>query len=119
AVDEPAWSDANSATTAVDQCRCIEVGNGIEPEQLESEEQTAQICLALVVPRPRQHLHHHRLGDTQPLVVLDQAMHPTVSTAARRAVVLNPRRRVGQNHSASRGAWSAGTSSIACAPRMA
>lgn len=111
--------DARGTAPAVDAGRGREVGNRVEAEQLEAVEEASQPCLEPVAPRAGKHLHHDRLGHRDRSTRGDEIGQSPIGRAPRRAVVLDPGRRVGEDHATARGGASGGGSSSAPAPRMA
>jgi len=63
AVDQSAGRDASLAAAAVDSCGTLEVGDGVETVQMESQQKAAQVRLPGIAASAGQDFHDHRLGD--------------------------------------------------------
>ncbi len=118
AVDHATGSDARSTAATIDSRCGGEVSGGIEVEQRESKQESAQIGFTIVGPGAGDDLHDHRLRHSQWAVPSDQVRQPLIDLATGRSVVFHPGGSVRQNHEGG-GLLSAGTFPMACAPRMA
>lgn len=99
AVHHSPGRDAFSPASPVDAGGSVEVGSGIECQEIEAQEEPAQRSLPLVVPGAGHDLHQHRLGDGQRALVTDQLGQPEVDGAAGGSVEFDPSRRVRKDHS--------------------
>jgi hypothetical protein len=102
----------------VDPHRAVGVRGRVKWQHGESQRQPPQVVLTLVAWRAGQNLHHYRLGGRHRAVSRDHLGQPLIRRAAGGPVVLHPRRRVGQDDDGSIGPVPAGSSEMACAPRM-
>lgn len=118
AVHQPPWRDALPPASPVDAGGSVEVGSGIECQEIEAQEKPTERSLPIIVPGASQDLHQHRLGDGQRTLVTDQLGQPEVDGTARRSVEFDPSRRVRKDHSEA-GASSCATSPMAFTPRIA
>lgn len=142
AVGDASGGDPFASTEPIDPSGCVEVPRRVEPEQTEPGEQPAQLGLGSVGRGTGQHLHHHRLGDTEIRwrrrlgsiagngrglgdARTNQLLHPLVDSGPRCAVELHPCSRVGEDHASGSdgprqpGPSSRGGSAMAWAPRIA
>ena len=62
-VDQSAGRDASLAAAAVDSYGTLEVGDGVETVQMESQQKAAQVRLPGIAAGAGQDFHDHRLGD--------------------------------------------------------
>jgi hypothetical protein len=68
----PRGDYTRDAATAVDAQGAVEVGRGVEAQQLEAPEQRAQILLPFLVTGASKDLHDDGLGDRHRTGCLDQ-----------------------------------------------
>lgn len=118
AVDHSPWRDPRPPASTVDAGSSVEVGCRVEREEIEAQEEPTQGSFAVIVTSAGQDLHEDRLGDRQRPLSADQLRQPLVDGTARRPVVFDPSRCVGEDHSPG-GVSSGGTSPMAFTPRMA
>lgn len=118
AVHHPPGRDARPPASTVDAGSGVEIGCGVEREEIEAYEEPAQGSCALIVTGAGHDLHQYGLGDGERPLITDQLGQSLVNRTAGRPVVFDPGRRVGEDHSAS-GVSSGGTSPMAPTPRIA
>ena len=119
AVDQASWRHADSTTLSIDATCRVEVGDGVEAEQVTPSEQATEVGFPLVVPCSRNDFHHNELSDAERTFTADEFGDALVHVAPGATVVLHPGGGVGEDHRVSAGPVSTGMSPIAFAPCMA
>jgi endonuclease/exonuclease/phosphatase family protein len=98
AVHQPAGHDASLAAAAVDPRGTLEVGDGVETAQMESQQKAAQVRLPGIAARAGQDVHDHRLGDGDRAAGGNQFCEAEIDRASGGPVVFDPGRGVREDH---------------------
>ena len=90
AVDESTGGHACLATPSIDRRCASEIDRAIKPEQFETQQEAAQLCLPFVRACTGHNFHDDGFRDGERSPVANELDHASVHVAPGRPVVLNP-----------------------------